>query len=149
MGNEEYKARTAGEAGTEVKTVHYDLELPSYNHGMSEEPLVGVVMGSKSDYEVMSAAVEILKALEIPYEAKVVSAHRTPDLLFRVCGDGAGARFARDHCGSRRRGAPAGDAGGEDAGSGAGRAGGGDGAARDGLRCFRLCRCRRACRWGR
>jgi 5-(carboxyamino)imidazole ribonucleotide mutase len=47
-----------------------------------EQALVGVVMGSKSDYEVMSAAVEILEALKIPYEAKVVSAHRTPDLLF-------------------------------------------------------------------
>ncbi|WP_058187382.1 5-(carboxyamino)imidazole ribonucleotide mutase [Terracidiphilus gabretensis] len=45
-------------------------------------PIVGVVMGSKSDYEVMSAAVEILRELEIPYEAKIVSAHRTPDLLF-------------------------------------------------------------------
>lgn len=49
---------------------------------MDEKPLVGVVMGSKSDYEVMSAAVEILRALEIAHEAKVVSAHRTPDLLF-------------------------------------------------------------------
>jgi 5-(carboxyamino)imidazole ribonucleotide mutase len=49
---------------------------------MNVKPLVGVVMGSKSDYEVLSAAVEVLRALEIPYEAKVVSAHRTPDLLF-------------------------------------------------------------------
>jgi 5-(carboxyamino)imidazole ribonucleotide mutase len=50
---------------------------------MSERPLVGVVMGSKSDFEVMSAAVEVLRTLEIPHEAKVVSAHRTPDLLFK------------------------------------------------------------------
>jgi len=50
---------------------------------MSEQPLVGVVMGSKSDYEVLSAAVEILRTLQIPHEAKVVSAHRTPDLLFQ------------------------------------------------------------------
>src|SRR5580658_6704470 len=49
---------------------------------MIEQPLVGVVMGSKSDYEVLSAAVEILRELEIPHEARVVSAHRTPDLLF-------------------------------------------------------------------
>ena len=49
---------------------------------MSEKPLVGVVMGSKSDYEVLSAAVEILRVLEIPYEARIVSAHRTPDWLF-------------------------------------------------------------------
>ena len=48
---------------------------------MSEQPLVGVVMGSKSDYDVMSAAVEILRALEIPHEARVLSAHRTPDEL--------------------------------------------------------------------
>ena len=50
---------------------------------MNEQPLVGVVMGSKSDYEVLSAAVEILRALEIPHEARVVSAHRTPDRLFQ------------------------------------------------------------------
>lgn len=49
---------------------------------MSEKPKVGVVMGSKSDYETLSAAVEILRALEIPHEAKIVSAHRTPDWLF-------------------------------------------------------------------
>ena len=49
---------------------------------MSDKPLVGVVMGSKSDYEVLSAAVEILRALDIPHEARVVSAHRTPDWLF-------------------------------------------------------------------
>jgi len=49
---------------------------------MNEEPLVGVVMGSRSDYETMSAAVEILRTLEIPHEARIVSAHRTPDWLF-------------------------------------------------------------------
>jgi 5-(carboxyamino)imidazole ribonucleotide mutase len=49
---------------------------------MSDQPLVGVVMGSKSDYEVLSAAVEILHALDIPHEARIVSAHRTPDWLF-------------------------------------------------------------------
>jgi 5-(carboxyamino)imidazole ribonucleotide mutase len=45
---------------------------------MSEHPLVGIVIGSKSDYEVLSAAIEILRALEIPCEARVLSAHRTP-----------------------------------------------------------------------
>src|SRR5580658_3380373 len=50
---------------------------------MIEQPLVGVVMGSKSDYEVLVAAVEILRELEIAHEARVVSAHRTPDLLFK------------------------------------------------------------------
>ena len=50
---------------------------------MNASPVVGVVMGSKSDYEVLSAAVEILRALEVPHEARIVSAHRTPDLLFK------------------------------------------------------------------
>jgi 5-(carboxyamino)imidazole ribonucleotide mutase len=45
-------------------------------------PLVGVVMGSASDYPVMEPACEILHELGIPYEARVVSAHRTPDWLF-------------------------------------------------------------------
>ena len=45
-------------------------------------PLVAVVMGSSSDWEVMRHAAQLLKHLDIPYEARVVSAHRTPDLLF-------------------------------------------------------------------
>jgi len=49
---------------------------------MSEQPLIGVVMGSKSDYDVLLAGIEILRALEIPHEARVLSAHRTPDQLF-------------------------------------------------------------------
>ncbi len=46
------------------------------------EPLVGIIMGSKSDWETMSAAVEALTTLGIPHEVKVVSAHRTPDAMF-------------------------------------------------------------------
>jgi 5-(carboxyamino)imidazole ribonucleotide mutase len=53
---------------------------------MSEHPLVGIVMGSKSDYEVLLPAIEILRALEIPCEARVLSAHRTPDQLFDYVG---------------------------------------------------------------
>ncbi|MFY9937739.1 MAG: 5-(carboxyamino)imidazole ribonucleotide mutase [Silvibacterium sp.] len=49
---------------------------------MKQAPLVGVVMGSKSDYDVLAPAVEILKLFGITYEARVVSAHRTPDWLF-------------------------------------------------------------------
>ena len=45
-------------------------------------PMVGVVMGSKSDYGVMAAAVRLLAEFGVPHEARVVSAHRTPDLLF-------------------------------------------------------------------
>ncbi|MCL6555153.1 MAG: 5-(carboxyamino)imidazole ribonucleotide mutase [Burkholderiales bacterium] len=47
-----------------------------------EQPRVGVVMGSTSDWEVMQHACAVLKELSIPHEARVVSAHRTPDLLF-------------------------------------------------------------------
>ena len=57
---------------------------------MSNQPLVGVVMGSKSDYETLAFAVEILRELQIPHEARVVSAHRTPDWLFEY------AETARD-----------------------------------------------------
>ena len=46
------------------------------------KPLVGIVMGSSSDWEVMRHAAEMLKSLGVPFETKVVSAHRTPDLLF-------------------------------------------------------------------
>ena len=45
-------------------------------------PLVGIVMGSDSDWPVMQAAAVILKEFGVPFEARVVSAHRTPDLLF-------------------------------------------------------------------
>jgi 5-(carboxyamino)imidazole ribonucleotide mutase len=45
-------------------------------------PKVGVVMGSSSDWPVMQHVVEQLEAFAVPYEARVVSAHRTPDLLF-------------------------------------------------------------------
>lgn len=46
------------------------------------EPLVGIVMGSDSDWEVMQHAVRKLENFAVPFETKVVSAHRTPDLLF-------------------------------------------------------------------
>jgi 5-(carboxyamino)imidazole ribonucleotide mutase len=45
-------------------------------------PLVGVIMGSKSDWDTMRHAVEMLDRLGVPNETRVVSAHRTPDLLF-------------------------------------------------------------------
>ncbi|MFN3235257.1 MAG: 5-(carboxyamino)imidazole ribonucleotide mutase [Gammaproteobacteria bacterium] len=47
------------------------------------KPLVSIVMGSQSDWPTMEEAGKILKALNVPYEAKVVSAHRTPDEMFR------------------------------------------------------------------
>ena len=49
---------------------------------MSESPLVGVIMGSQSDWETMREACVILERMGIAFEKKVVSAHRTPDLMF-------------------------------------------------------------------
>ena len=46
-------------------------------------PLVAVIMGSKSDWETMEHATKTLDQLKIPYEVKIVSAHRTPDLVFQ------------------------------------------------------------------
>ena len=46
-------------------------------------PLVGVVMGSNSDWKIMCHAVAVLKDFGVPHEARVVSAHRTPDLLYK------------------------------------------------------------------
>ena len=46
------------------------------------DPKIGVIMGSSSDWETMKHACDILDELQVPYEKKVVSAHRTPDLMF-------------------------------------------------------------------
>lgn len=46
------------------------------------DPLVGVVMGSQSDWPTMKEATDILSALGVPHEARIVSAHRTPDRMF-------------------------------------------------------------------
>src|SRR5215204_3472872 len=48
----------------------------------SPRPLVGVIMGSRSDLETMAPAVEVLTALGVPHEVRIVSAHRTPDWMF-------------------------------------------------------------------
>lgn len=47
------------------------------------QPLIAIIMGSKSDWETMEHATKTLDQLHIPYEVKIVSAHRTPDLLFQ------------------------------------------------------------------
>ncbi|MNO21451.1 N5-carboxyaminoimidazole ribonucleotide mutase [compost metagenome] len=51
---------------------------------------VGVIMGSKSDWETMEHACNVLEELGVAYEKKVVSAHRTPDLMFRYAEEAAG-----------------------------------------------------------
>ena len=57
-------------------------------------PYVGIVMGSRSDWETMQHAAQKLDALGVPYEVKVVSAHRTPDVLFSYA-ESAGSRGLR------------------------------------------------------
>jgi 5-(carboxyamino)imidazole ribonucleotide mutase len=60
----------------------------------SKSPLVGIIMGSKSDWPTMEAAAKILDDFAIPYEVEVVSAHRTPDKMFRYA-ESAPARGLR------------------------------------------------------
>jgi 5-(carboxyamino)imidazole ribonucleotide mutase len=50
------------------------------------KPLIGVIMGSQSDWETMTHAAATLDELGIPYETRIVSAHRTPDLLYEYAG---------------------------------------------------------------
>lgn len=59
---------------------------------MSEDasPLVGVIMGSDSDWETMRHAVEMLERFDVPHEKRVVSAHRTPDVMAQYAGEAEG-----------------------------------------------------------
>jgi 5-(carboxyamino)imidazole ribonucleotide mutase len=56
----------------------------------TKSPCVGVVMGSRSDWETMHHAVSVLEELGVSHEVRVVSAHRTPDLLFRYAEEAVG-----------------------------------------------------------
>lgn len=62
----------------------------SSSNDQPSSPRVGLIMGSKSDWPTMKEAAAILEQLGIPHEAKVVSAHRTPDLLFSYCEEAEG-----------------------------------------------------------
>src|SRR5689334_19156193 len=55
----------------------------------SGRPLVGVIMGSKSDWETMARTSDALRKLAIPHECRIVSAHRTPDLMAQYAKDAA------------------------------------------------------------
>ncbi len=88
------RARSALEAERSRKAGVPDEGLPGpaaaqgparrYNDTM--KPLVGIIMGSASDWETMRHTAETLDALSVPYEVRIVSAHRTPDLLFEYAG---------------------------------------------------------------
>jgi 5-(carboxyamino)imidazole ribonucleotide mutase len=56
---------------------------------VTEAPLVGLIMGSRSDWDTMRHAAETLELLGVPFEQRVVSAHRTPDLLFEYASTAA------------------------------------------------------------
>jgi 5-(carboxyamino)imidazole ribonucleotide mutase len=66
-------------------------QMPVLN---SDTPLVGVVMGSRSDWETLRHAAEVLDELGIPHEARVVSAHRTPDRLYAYAREAEGRGLA-------------------------------------------------------
>jgi 5-(carboxyamino)imidazole ribonucleotide mutase len=55
-------------------------------YNIAVKPLVGIIMGSTSDWETLKPATEVLEQLGVPFEVRVVSAHRTPDLLFEYAG---------------------------------------------------------------
>jgi 5-(carboxyamino)imidazole ribonucleotide mutase len=69
------KKRTAPHPNAARLANHANYKVPG-------RPLVGVIMGSTSDWETLEHTVKTLHALRVPHEARVVSAHRTPDLLF-------------------------------------------------------------------
>jgi 5-(carboxyamino)imidazole ribonucleotide mutase len=56
----------------------------------SKSPMVGVIMGSKSDWEYMSAAAEVMEELQVPHEVRIMSAHRTPDITLEYSANAAG-----------------------------------------------------------
>ncbi|HEY5338578.1 MAG TPA: 5-(carboxyamino)imidazole ribonucleotide mutase [Rhizomicrobium sp.] len=57
---------------------------------MTSQPLVGIIMGSQSDWPTLHAGVQILEALGVPHETRIVSAHRTPDRLYAYAKGAAG-----------------------------------------------------------
>jgi 5-(carboxyamino)imidazole ribonucleotide mutase len=61
--------------------------MPAKARQKQKHPLVGIIMGSTSDWETMSHAAHTLETLGVPHETRVVSAHRTPDLLFAYAGE--------------------------------------------------------------
>ena len=72
-------------------------------------PKVGIVMGSDSDLKVMSNAAAMLEKLGIDYEMTIISAHREPDVFFRMDKIGEGKGFKGNHCRSRNGSTSAGN----------------------------------------
>jgi 5-(carboxyamino)imidazole ribonucleotide mutase len=68
----------------------YSRPLPTPGESAVPHPLVGIVMGSQSDWDTLRPAADMLDALEVPHEVRIVSAHRTPDRLFAYAEAAAG-----------------------------------------------------------
>lgn len=77
-------AEIVGVENTETK----EVALPKQIAGTDAAPAVGVIMGSDSDLPVMSAACKVLTQFGVPYEVKIVSAHRTPSRMYTYAADG-------------------------------------------------------------
>lgn len=75
-------AKAAGRAGRVVALAGRTLA----KQGLGKRPIVGVVMGSDSDWPTLKAATRVLADFGVPFEKRVVSAHRTPDLMFEYAG---------------------------------------------------------------
>src|SRR5262249_52803410 len=63
--------------------------MDPFPEDLTMQPLVGLIMGSRSDWETMAHAADTLTALGVPFEARVLSAHRTPDHLFECAATAA------------------------------------------------------------
>ena len=77
MGRDEAAVATFGTSRLPARPVLPSFPLPA----MPSSPLVGVAMGSESDWPTMEAAADVLRAFGVPFEARVLSAHRTPDAM--------------------------------------------------------------------
>lgn len=64
--------------------IYYNIIFTNRGNNMtdSKNPIIGVVMGSDSDWPIMKLATEMLNDFNVPYESKIVSAHRTPDIMY-------------------------------------------------------------------
>ena len=114
------------------------------------KPLVGIIMGSRSDWETLrNRRRDAREARASPHEVRVVSAHRTPDLLFEYAATARDARPAGDHRRRGRRGAPAGHGGRQDARCRCSACRCSRGRSTGWTRCCRSCRCPPACRSAR
>ena len=59
------------------------MKISNKQKGRKRKPIVGIIMGSDSDLEIMNPAAEVLRDFDIPFEIDIVSAHRTPDKMFK------------------------------------------------------------------